>query len=142
LKIEINRISPEGEVLAQEFTPQELDLETELIRFGSKVSARAEISRISNAVCVHLSVSAAMKTSCSRCLEDFEIDFKKDTDLNFPVDKTQTLIDLDPEIREEIMLDYPVKPLCAPDCLGLCPKCGKNLNLGGCSCGPAKKKAF
>ena len=35
---------------------------------------------------------------------------------------------------EEFVLSLPVKPLCRPDCKGLCPQCGKNLNDGTCSC--------
>lgn len=35
---------------------------------------------------------------------------------------------------EEFSLSLPVKPLCRPDCRGLCAGCGQNLNLGKCSC--------
>ena len=35
---------------------------------------------------------------------------------------------------EEFSLALPVKPLCRPDCRGLCPECGKNLNEGACGC--------
>ena len=35
---------------------------------------------------------------------------------------------------EEFVLALPIKPLCRPDCKGLCPQCGKNLNTGSCSC--------
>jgi uncharacterized protein len=75
-----------------------------------------------------------MRISCSRCLEEFESDFKKVIALNYPVDKSDPVINLEPDIREEIIIDYPLKPLCKPDCKGLCPKCGRNLNEGNCSC--------
>ena len=42
--------------------------------------------------------------------------------------------DLDELLREDILLDLPSKYLCSPDCKGLCPKCGKNLNEGDCGC--------
>ncbi|MEG2005510.1 MAG: DUF177 domain-containing protein, partial [Bilophila sp.] len=35
---------------------------------------------------------------------------------------------------EEFVLALPVKPLCRPDCKGLCPVCGQNRNEGSCSC--------
>jgi uncharacterized protein len=41
-------------------------------------------------------------------------------------------IDLGPIVREYLMLEYPLKPLCKPDCQGLCTVCGENLNLGTC----------
>jgi DUF177 domain-containing protein len=43
-------------------------------------------------------------------------------------------IDLTPALREQILLQIPAPPLCAEDCKGLCPKCGKDLNEGECGC--------
>ena len=37
-------------------------------------------------------------------------------------------------IDSEIMMRWPTKVLCRPDCKGICPKCGKNLNAGSCEC--------
>jgi uncharacterized protein len=135
VKIVVDQIPPEGLSLAEEINPQAWDLDTEIIKFRSPVKIRARISRITNAVTAKLSLEAAMHSICSRCLEEFDIDFKKDIELNYLADNEVLAIDLDPDIREEIILDYPAKPLCKVDCRGLCPKCGKNLNKGGCSCG-------
>lgn len=41
---------------------------------------------------------------------------------------------LDGAIREALILEVPVVMLCRPDCKGLCPHCGKDLNEGACSC--------
>ena len=35
-------------------------------------------------------------------------------------------------------LNIPMKPLCRPDCKGLCAQCGADLNLGACACTPPK----
>ena len=78
---------------------------------------------------------AVLAASCSRCLEEFEWQFNKDVQLSYPIDSSATFIDLNPDIREDIMLDYPIKPLCKLNCEGLCLKCGKNKNEGGCNCG-------
>ncbi len=43
-------------------------------------------------------------------------------------------VDLRPAIREEWVLEIPAFVLCTPDCKGLCPTCGANLNLGACDC--------
>ena len=43
-------------------------------------------------------------------------------------------LDLASLLWEEFSLALPVKPLCKPDCKGLCPECGKNLNEGACGC--------
>ena len=43
-------------------------------------------------------------------------------------------LDLDALVREDILLELPTKFLCRPDCKGICPVCGKNLNDGPCAC--------
>lgn len=43
-------------------------------------------------------------------------------------------IELDDVVIPEFVLDLPMKVLCAEDCRGLCPQCGKNLNEGPCDC--------
>lgn len=86
---------------------------------------------------------AFIQVECVRCLETFdqllEIDFNEvyaykihsftDSNLYVPEDGN---IDLSPVIREYLMLENPIKPLCKPDCLGLCVVCGENLNNSTC----------
>jgi uncharacterized protein len=43
-------------------------------------------------------------------------------------------IDLAPLVREQCYLAIPMKPLCRPDCQGLCPHCGTNRNVAECTC--------
>jgi len=137
VKIDANRITAEGMVIEEEFSPGSLDLdiETEVARFLEPIRVRAEFSRITNAVTVHIQLDGSAQLTCSRCLKEFALKIIKDITLNYPVTREEHIIDLDPQIREEIILNYPLKPLCSEGCRGLCRKCGKNLNEGGCSCG-------
>ena len=43
-------------------------------------------------------------------------------------------IDLGPLVRDAIVLDLPMAPLCRDDCAGLCPQCGADRNEGTCGC--------
>jgi len=134
VKININQIPLEGLIIDEEITAKALDVETDTVKLRGPIMLEAEISKITNAVTVKLSLSAKLSLVCGRCLNEFEIDLKKKLQLNYPVGKGDLVIDLGPDIRQEIILDYPLKPLCRPECKGLCHKCGKNLNEGGCSC--------
>jgi len=49
------------------------------------------------------------------------------------------VIDVGPEIRNELLLALPMGPLCREDCAGICPTCGVNRNLTPCEC--AKRPA-
>ncbi|MCX5707316.1 MAG: DUF177 domain-containing protein [Candidatus Omnitrophica bacterium] len=135
MEVDTRQIPEEGLILTEEFNPKTLDLGTEMIKFLSPLKARADISKSYNAVGVSLSLNALVSFDCSRCLNEARVSLDKQVELNFAIDKLDPLILLDPVIREEIILDYPIKPLCKDDCKGLCLKCGGNLNEGGCHCG-------
>lgn len=44
------------------------------------------------------------------------------------------VIDLGPELHDQLLLALPMSPLCRPDCAGLCPVCGGNRNQTPCAC--------
>ncbi len=135
MKIDSRKIPAEGLTLTEEFSPAELDLDTEVIKLSGPIKAKAVISKSYDAISVALTLNAPMLIYCSRCLEEINSGFNKEFALHYAVDKLEPVIDLDPDIREEIILSYPINPLCDDDCKGLCPKCGHNLNKGGCNCG-------
>lgn len=135
MKIDARQIPDQGMLLTEEFTSQELDLDTDIIKLQGPVKARAIVTKSYGAVEVVLTLDTSLCLNCSRCLEDIKTGFDRKVQLNYAVDNLDPIIDLDADIREEIILSYPVKPLCKDGCKGLCPKCGKNLNEGGCNCG-------
>ena len=87
--------------------------------------------------------------NCDRCLKIVErkmvLDFSRTVHSG---DSKETLSDEDDDrdfmegdqlkveelLINEIMINWPMKVLCKPDCKGLCPKCGKDLNTGDCGC--------
>ncbi len=44
------------------------------------------------------------------------------------------VLDLEEGLRQSVIMALPMKKLCRQDCRGLCPKCGRNLNTGACTC--------
>jgi uncharacterized protein len=46
------------------------------------------------------------------------------------------MIDLGEAIRQQFLLSMDLIPVCTPDCRGLCPTCGVNLNIESCQCPP------
>jgi len=134
MKININQIPPEGIKLEEELLPAGLEIESEGIEYLAPVKIRAEISKITNVVVGKLFFETKAKMICSRCLEGFEFVIKKDFPLDYALGNVDLFIDFNPDIRQEIILGLPFKPLCKADCRGLCAKCGKNLNLSKCNC--------
>ncbi len=90
-------------------------------------------------------IKALTPLDCSRCLEDFwqPVDIRFTEMFTYhPVENTPNnleqklpadgYIDLTPIIRDYTVLDIPIGRPCKPDCKGLCPTCGANLNEEDC----------
>lgn len=135
MKVYINQVGIDGLHLEESIEAKILDVETDEVKFNGPIKLKADISKITNAVTADIRIDASMRLCCSRCLEEIEFNFIKNLKFNYQADRTVPAIDLNPDIREEIILDYPINSLCKPECRGICPKCGNNLNQGGCSCG-------
>jgi uncharacterized protein len=119
------------------FEVDSLHLQPDLVL--NNLQGFARVSRASQGLLVQVQMRADTPAQCVRCLTEFSqplgIDF---TDLYAfsPNSVTESglilpetgKIDLAPTVREEMLLAAPISPVCKPDCKGLCPVCGENLN--------------
>ena len=102
----------------------------------------------------HGRIEGQVALECRRCLGDATADvrdevhliFAEDGDPDDPdvyqIDANARELDLRPAIREQWLLDAPSYGLCRPDCKGLCPSCGTDLNAGDCDCAPVTQSAW
>lgn len=88
---------------------------------------------------VDLSVSYAVVAPCSRCLDSAETSVNYFSSVKFTLFPEEDAYlyksgraDLTPAVKEAILLSQPSVIYCKPDCKGLCPVCGANLNDGDC----------
>jgi uncharacterized protein len=115
---------------------------------GSAVPGRAEVEAdvvlesVVGGVAVSGTVRAPWSGTCRRCLEPaggtlavvVREHFTEDGDgeETYPLHGGE--MDLEPMVRDAVLLELPQVPLCRTDCLGLCPHCGANRNVEPCSC--------
>ena len=72
---------------------------------------------------INPAAAAAVEQEKELHAEDMEVEYYRDD-----------VIDLTEFLKEQVLLNLPMKPLCDEGCRGLCQYCGKDLNEGGCSC--------
>jgi uncharacterized protein len=107
---------------------------------GALLEADLVLESLSDGIVVSGQVTTAWDGICRRCLEPVggvvtasvrelyrpqEVD---DEAFAFTGDQ----LDLEPMVREAVLLELPLAPLCRPDCAGLCPQCGANRNEHDC----------
>jgi uncharacterized protein len=112
------------------------------IAAGTPVAIDLMLERVPEGIVVRGTLAAAWSSSCSRCLEPVAGEISVHVDELFetlPLEGEtykldEDVIDLEPMVRDALLLELPLAPLCSPDCQGLCATCGTNRNLAHCEC--------
>jgi len=119
--------------------PEDLGLELIRVPAGSDVSLSLRLESVSEGVLVSARATAALIGECGRCLREisdtldvtfqqlyaYEHSTTEETTDEDEVGRMQgDLIDLEPDLRDAMVLALPNHPLCREDCPGLCPECG------------------
>ena len=123
--------------------------------FVSPLAVRVEACGTERRLLVAVSVRAEAQLPCARCLEPADaviegtlryfFSLKRDVSDEkagkadgdeeiILLDAWEDEIDLAPLIWEVLITSLPATALCSPDCKGLCPECGTNLNKYTCDC--------
>lgn len=141
-----------GAMTTQSFSveaPADLSLGTIGVTPKSDIEFDLKLESVMEGVLVTGTALVLVAGECARCLEPLSFDLEVDltelygypetdargrvvTDEEFDDELPQIendLIDIEPLLRDAVVLALPAKPLCQPDCLGLCVECGANLNL-------------
>jgi uncharacterized protein len=101
------------------------------------------IARTQNGVRALIEFSAEINAECGRCLETFHLPLSTHfeeifTFPNRPLSEDEQIIpedgniDFEPLVRDYLLLEVPINPVCTPGCRGLCVTCGENRNMVDC----------
>jgi uncharacterized protein len=107
------------------------------------------LESLSAAIVASGHVRGRWRAVCSRCLipldAEFELRLREVFEEDPIEEETYPLrheeIDLEQPLRDLVVPELPVVPLCAPDCAGLCATCGANRNDSPCDCGSESRDA-
>lgn len=117
---------------------------------GTQLTWELTLRRITGGIEISGTITGDVTMECDRCLESFDHQVSirlRETALWLgPHDEEEggieevdylvkeDMLDLEPVIRDAIFLSFPASRLCSEDCVGLCSRCGHDLNLGDCGC--------
>jgi uncharacterized protein len=135
MKIEVSKLKEGKTDTFYETLPVAgLDWGTDEVKYTDSINIATQARKEGNLLFTKTHLSATVQYCCARCLKECVKKIEKDFNIEYPLDKSDQLINITPDIRSEVILDYPVKFLCKPDCRGICQKCGQDLNEGECGC--------
>jgi uncharacterized protein len=148
-------------IISEVLEPGVVDLRSDDFKQSGPLVVEAVASLVSEEVRVKGLLEVEVETGCSRCLEPLKIPVRKSFDLFYRSHKSVGPVRRDEEIelkppdldigfyvgaglefndtlREQILIELPMKPICQPGCQGLCPQCGANRNVTPCDCAEAE----
>jgi uncharacterized protein len=151
--IDINRISGKGLLLDERIELDPTMLIEDESFFLDDINYNIFFNREGRQIKVKGRIETTVSLRCVSCLENFDLKIDSNFDIIlFPVDQIDInsvalnsddmeyifyegdKIDLSKILMEQVNLFIPFNPVCRPDCSGICPNCGLNLNYEKCKC--------
>jgi uncharacterized protein len=129
--------------------PADLGIELARVPAGAELELEVQLEGVAEGVLVTASVVAPLAGECARCLEPFTsattvrvqelftAEPEEDSDPGLADGEQSYLLDgsgqldLEPALRDAVVLELPLAPLCEDDCQGLCVECGARLADAG-----------
>jgi uncharacterized protein len=157
LVVQIAQILETGFVLDVAIPPEALHIpQGEEGVVSEPVQVQGRLTKVAEQIYFQGRIQGRVIVPCSRCLDIVHTEFAAEARVIFlpptseavageegntgPTDELDlyvhdgTILDLRPLIREQVVLAFPVQPLCREDCAGLCQVCGGNRNVEPCTC--------
>ena len=131
MKIHVNRVPPEGLRDHATYDPTTMGMDRFDIRLVKPFEVEASIMKADRELVVSVDIRCPLRLSCARCLNEFSSAITADAVFSYKVQPSD-VVDITDDVRQEIILAYPMITVCQPDCKGLCSACGQNLNLASC----------
>ncbi len=131
-----------------ELSLERITLGTETYEFEGPVTFDVTIADTGTAYIALGKANGVVHAQCARCLRDFDLPVEGDVDIYFvqaahadevPEEQDWALVDgdqvdLGPAIETALSVAMPLAPLHDPECRGICPECGTDLNEETCDC--------
>jgi uncharacterized protein len=125
------------------------------VELAGPLDGKLRLQRTNRGILLRGSVEVPVRRTCSRCLEPFveavhlqlaeeflpTVDPLRGVALPAPAPDEDSLpidashqIDIGAVVHDELVVTEPMHPLCRVDCPGLCPGCGRHMDVGSCDC--------
>ena len=171
MEIRLEQIEEEGLTFEFEKAVDTFPILAEMIangecEFTAPLRTALRALRIGDLVEIDGEIETSVRLPCSRCLQPFETPLKSSFTLTYMQQAADVMEDTEPQevelsaedmgivyfqgekinlkdaIQEQVVMEFPLRPLCKLDCKGLCPRCGADMNEDPCDCeqGPSPGK--
>lgn len=134
MRVELAKITNKGFKFQEKIKAADWSLDGFDVKFIGQIKVECELKKEYNRIVSNGHIITHREINCSRCLIQVCQVKKHRFERIYQLGQLSDFLDIEKDIREEILLNFSLKALCFADCRGLCPGCGKNLNWEKCIC--------
>ncbi len=132
MNIYVSQVPAEGRKDHASYDPATMEMDRDDVHLVEPFEVELFTTLAGEELVVTADIHCPLRMSCARCLEEFASMVNPTAIFSYQVEPNG-VVDITDDVRQEVILAYPMMPLCRPDCQGLCNTCGQNLNVQRCS---------
>lgn len=132
-----------------EYQLEDFQLFGEEVKILKPVHASFHLTRVRSGILLDGKLETTVELTCVRCLKRFNQDISSELHEAYSIPgfeenfegfddvyliENESEINIEPALHSNLVVSIPANPVCNPDCRGICPRCGADLNEIQCNC--------
>ena len=134
MRIAVDKIKENPTGIKEAISAKAWEMDSFDIKFAGDIQVDCKFVKYSNEIVSEALITLNRDITCSRCLDHSKQALKHNFKKSYHLADLGEYLDVNDDIREELLLNFPMKVLCKADCQGICSHCGVNLNHKECEC--------
>ena len=120
MKVKVEKISDKAIEVEEEIPASSWDMDSADIVFVNSIHLKCKFLRIWEEIVVETLVITQREIVCSRCLNQVRQTIEQNFKNTYKLNELGDYLEVDNDIRENILISFPMKVLCKEDCKGIC----------------------
>ena len=134
MKVKVEKIKDKTIEIEEEIPASSWGLDSSDITFVNSIYLKCKFFRVRDEIVVETLVTTHRDIVCSRCLRQARQTVEQSFTKSYKDSEVGEYLEINDDIREDILLNFPMQALCKRDCKGVCSRCGVDLNYQKCEC--------
>lgn len=134
MKIKVEKIKDKVIEIEEEIPASSWELDSSDITFINSILLKSKFFRVRDEIVAETLVITHRDVVCSRCLRQIRQAVEQSFTKSYKNSEVGECLEINDDIREDILLNFPAQVLCKQDCKGVCSRCGVDLNHKKCEC--------
>lgn len=134
MRIKVEKISDKPIEIEEELPVSSWDMDSCDVTFVDSIILKSKFFRVGDEIMAQTIVTTHRDIVCARCLRKIRQVVEQNFSRTYNQSEVGEYLEINDDIREDILLNFPMQVLCKQDCKGACPSCGVDLNQQECGC--------